>query len=354
MRWLNVLVIVGLLLSGGVPVAARSGLTSELAQVSTSTPSSTPTATMTPGVQSNGSVVGTWWYLPYGKKRAKSGALHTTYRYTGQRWDSVTALYYYGARRYDPTLARCIQPDTIVPNPGDPQSLNRYGYAGNNPVRYTDPSGHKFVERISGLERCDSGASLSDCRYPEGYAQKGWLIGTPIPSATSVGLPLGASVTTPAFSFSVSGAIEVVADNNSLAYTVFLKYELGFQIGLNESRLGGSVGHGLWSVNVEPGLPALANIYNVEDIAVDYAGPSRSLSGSAAYGPGIQWGEDADPDEISMPANERVEASYSRFVSPVLTVNLEHPTESRLYNPYIHIPSMLRYFRGVISSAWHP
>ncbi len=30
--------------------------------------------------------------------------------------------------------------------PGDPQSLNRYAYTRNNPLRYTDPSGHKFVE----------------------------------------------------------------------------------------------------------------------------------------------------------------------------------------------------------------
>ncbi|NOZ51178.1 MAG: hypothetical protein GXP37_14215 [Chloroflexi bacterium] len=45
-----------------------------------------------------------------------------------------------------PPLGRFIQPDTIVPNPGDPQSLNRYSYAGNNPVRYSDPSGHMFVQ----------------------------------------------------------------------------------------------------------------------------------------------------------------------------------------------------------------
>ena len=29
-----------------------------------------------------------------------------------------------------------------MPNPGDPQSLNRYTYALNNAVKYTDPSGH--------------------------------------------------------------------------------------------------------------------------------------------------------------------------------------------------------------------
>ena len=51
-------------------------------------------------------------------------------------------LYYYGARWYDPTLGRFIQPDTIVPERGDPQGLNRYSYVNNNPVKYTDPSGH--------------------------------------------------------------------------------------------------------------------------------------------------------------------------------------------------------------------
>jgi pyocin large subunit-like protein len=29
-----------------------------------------------------------------------------------------------------------------VPEPGDPRALNRYAYVYNNPLRYTDPSGH--------------------------------------------------------------------------------------------------------------------------------------------------------------------------------------------------------------------
>ena len=70
----------------------------------------------------------------------------TAYRYTGQRLDAATGLYFYNARYYDPGLGRFTQPDTIVPNPGDPQSLNRYSYAGNNPLRYTDPTGHYIFE----------------------------------------------------------------------------------------------------------------------------------------------------------------------------------------------------------------
>jgi RHS repeat-associated protein len=65
----------------------------------------------------------------------------TPYRYTGQREESGIGLYYYNARWYDASVGRFIQPDTIVPEPSNPQSLNRYAYVLNNPVRYTDPSG---------------------------------------------------------------------------------------------------------------------------------------------------------------------------------------------------------------------
>jgi hypothetical protein len=47
-----------------------------------------------------------------------------------------------GARWYEPYLNRFVSADTIVPQRGDPQSLNRYAYARNNPLKYTDESGH--------------------------------------------------------------------------------------------------------------------------------------------------------------------------------------------------------------------
>src|SRR5215207_3690305 len=36
--------------------------------------------------------------------------------------------------------------DTIVPGYANPQNLNRYSYVTNNPLRYTDPTGHRCVE----------------------------------------------------------------------------------------------------------------------------------------------------------------------------------------------------------------
>ncbi|MGB3220265.1 MAG: RHS repeat-associated core domain-containing protein, partial [Anaerolineae bacterium] len=83
-------------------------------------------------------------YYPYGAVRYNPGSQVTTYRFTGQRWDSGTALYFYQSRWYDPAVGRFLSADTIVPGAENPQSLNRHSYAANNPVRYTDPSGHWF------------------------------------------------------------------------------------------------------------------------------------------------------------------------------------------------------------------
>ena len=81
-------------------------------------------------------------YYPYGDSRYNPGSQITTYRFTGQRWDSGTALYWYNSRWYDPLIGRFLAPDSIIPSPGNPQALNRYSYVGNRPLILVDPSGH--------------------------------------------------------------------------------------------------------------------------------------------------------------------------------------------------------------------
>jgi hypothetical protein len=54
-----------------------------------------------------------------------------------------------------PYINHFIQPDTIIPNPADPQSWNRYSYVGNNPIRYSDPSGHKACGSVDSYGGCD-------------------------------------------------------------------------------------------------------------------------------------------------------------------------------------------------------
>ena len=83
-------------------------------------------------------------YYPFGRAQTASPQAHfkLSRQFTGQIKDDETGLYYYNARYYDPELGRFIQADTMIPDLNNPQSYNRYSYVQNNPLRYTDPSGH--------------------------------------------------------------------------------------------------------------------------------------------------------------------------------------------------------------------
>jgi RHS repeat-associated protein len=81
-------------------------------------------------------------YAPFGSQRAHTGTSTSDYRYTDQELDAENGLYNYNARLYDPFIGRFISADTIIPEPFNPQSLNRYPYCLNNPLIYVDPSGH--------------------------------------------------------------------------------------------------------------------------------------------------------------------------------------------------------------------
>ncbi|MCP4599293.1 MAG: RHS repeat-associated core domain-containing protein [Proteobacteria bacterium] len=109
--------------------------------------SSTSLATDSNGQEVTGSRT---LYYPYGEERwsASGGTLPTDFEFTGQRKDSYTQLVQMGARWYDPYLGRWISPDTIVPDPANPQSFNRYSYVVGNPLRYRDPTGHYYCGDI--------------------------------------------------------------------------------------------------------------------------------------------------------------------------------------------------------------
>jgi RHS repeat-associated protein len=146
---------------------------------------------MTWAFNASGGTIAGQEYGPWGQVRA--GSMVTRLNYTGQRLDG-TGLLYYHARYYDPALARFVSADSVVPGnaaggmdgvalkgltvdfhepgfvgqiagennlpfwfqlsgeqrqqagspwgPVNPQALNRYSYVQNNPLKYTDPSGH--------------------------------------------------------------------------------------------------------------------------------------------------------------------------------------------------------------------
>ncbi len=94
----------------------------------------------------SGALVGVTEYTPFGSTTNDTNT-GTDYKYTGKELDTETGLYYYGSRYYDPNLGRFVSADSLVPSWYDPQSLNRYSYVLDNPMRYTDSTGHDpFVD----------------------------------------------------------------------------------------------------------------------------------------------------------------------------------------------------------------
>jgi RHS repeat-associated protein len=63
--------------------------------------------------------------------------------YTGhERAQRAPGLIDMNARYYDTLTQRLVQADTVIPGAFNPLAWNGYAYAFNNPVAYTDPSGH--------------------------------------------------------------------------------------------------------------------------------------------------------------------------------------------------------------------
>jgi RHS repeat-associated protein len=109
-------------------------------------------------------------YLPFGEELGSwNGRTAACYagnagrvKFTGKERDGETGLDYFGARYLSAAQGRFTSPDEFPggivdpftgqqvgqagPLPyadiGDPQTLNKYGYVRNNPLRFTDPDGH--------------------------------------------------------------------------------------------------------------------------------------------------------------------------------------------------------------------
>jgi RHS repeat-associated protein len=73
--------------------------------------------------------------------------------YTGQQQETEIGLDYYSSRFYDPVIAHFVKTDSVISNPGDSKSFDRYSYVSDNPIRYNDPSGHRFSDNVDPIEK---------------------------------------------------------------------------------------------------------------------------------------------------------------------------------------------------------
>ncbi|MFJ9775510.1 polymorphic toxin-type HINT domain-containing protein [Kitasatospora sp. NPDC101157] len=100
---------------------------------------------------------------PFGNPR---GIQPTTWAgdhgFVGGTKDDATGLTNLGAREYQPTTGRFLNPDPLI-GPSDPQQWNAYAYSNNDPVNSSDPSG--LYTCRNGHEGCNEhgNACGSDC-----------------------------------------------------------------------------------------------------------------------------------------------------------------------------------------------
>lgn len=104
-----------------------------------------------PNQASNSGVEDTCLSQPFGDQLVCSAsALDASPRhFTGKERDTESGLDYFGARYYSSNMGRWMSPDwadkpEAVPYSSldNPQTLNLYGYVGNNPLSHADPNGH--------------------------------------------------------------------------------------------------------------------------------------------------------------------------------------------------------------------
>lgn len=102
------------------------------------------------GLTQDGEAVASTSYDLYGGTQETTDETGKPYAYNGEV-RGVTGLDYLRARYYDSTAGTFLTEDSYQGELTDPLSQNGYTYVHNNPVNYTDPSGHiwdRFTEEV--------------------------------------------------------------------------------------------------------------------------------------------------------------------------------------------------------------
>ncbi len=91
----------------------------------------------------SGTVQSTYDYDAYGKLGRSTISTDIKYRFTGQEYDGETGLNNFRARMYDSDLGMFYATDPAG------QTFSSYGYAGNNPQSFVDPTGRSYTGYVN-------------------------------------------------------------------------------------------------------------------------------------------------------------------------------------------------------------
>ncbi len=134
-------------------------------------------------VGTDGSLVNSYQYDEWGNVIQKKETVLNEFKYAGELYDAETGLYYLKARYYDPKIGRFLNEDSYEGQIDNPLSINVYTYVHNNPLVYTDPSGHSVDPEPS--EESNIGGSPIGSNYSGSKSGSGNSGGTGRSSTTS-------------------------------------------------------------------------------------------------------------------------------------------------------------------------
>jgi len=251
----------------------------------------------------NANQVQTVAYDPYGNvdPNHSSGSV-IPYTFTGKELDPETGLYYFGARYYDAAQGRFISPDTVVQSPGNPQTLNRYAHAGNNPLAFVDPTGHGFFSFLEDFFAALFGAAITALTWGAAGPVVAGMLGGMVAGGTDAAMHGGSliSIVQGAFFGAIGGAIgggaylaggiwPVVAAAGGLALaggTGGVKGLESFAVGFAGSLAGGFLGDYLnkaTNSNVAQAADYQSNVSQTRDM--DKGDPAAVNEGPAWRSP---------------------------------------------------------------------
>jgi len=112
--------------------------------------------TITGLIDRNNNLVEEYSYDAWGRRRNPSDWTYDSvpqpqYMHRGYTFHEMLdefGLINMNGRCYDPVVGRFLSPDIIVQNANNTQCYNRYSYAVNNPLKYTDPSGWSYSPSV--------------------------------------------------------------------------------------------------------------------------------------------------------------------------------------------------------------
>ena len=185
------------------------------------------------------------------------------------------------ARFYLGSIGRFASADTIVPDLANPQAFNRYSYTINNPLKYTDPGGHRYYEPAcdcivddgdsdsnwdSNLDRAFDWDPVQSKRI--GNLASGWTISENVAGSQTSAGAIGASVSGDAGPISMVTGGEILLNDNTNEISLFWYSGGGTSIGAGAN-----------------GAVYLSGIHDLESNAA-YRGQYLIVDATAAVGVG--------------------------------------------------------------------